>query len=231
MLLFTKLTKCDIIATISSGTMKLERLKGDFMKNLKVYENEKEMVNLIKFSRRENEKVSISEQMITSIPELFTVSEDTKKASAIYGLRVVTAPFVIGTAMVLHQIERVNKKKKLTSIMDCSKENIAYSEGDFNYRNGQPKTSIVGCVSDLNTKNVNKESLKEIRVIVKDLHMESLPEENYDRLNSLEFVGGNLYLSDNSIEAFKVKQLLPNLKYVGGNILVNAKEYQKVISR
>lgn len=211
--------------------MKLERLKGDFMKNLKVNENEKKMVELIEFSKKENEKVSVSERMLTSIPELFAVSEDTVKGRAICGLRVVLAPFYIGTAMVLHQIERVNKKGKLTSIMDCSKEKIAYSEGDFNYRDGKPKTTIVGCVSDLNTKNVKKESLNGVKVVAKDFHMESLAEQNYEYLNSLEFVGGNLYLSDNSIEAFKVKQLLPNLKHVGGKILVNEKEYQKVINR
>lgn len=189
------------------------------MENLKMYSDE--FTQMIKFSRKMNGKVAVSETLLGFFSEALHTSGNTVKDK----LRVVTSPFVLVAGTIAYQVERTRSKNKLASIMECSKEQIACSEGDFADKNGNSKT-IIGCSGDLCTKNVQKESLTTLSVITGDLHMESLDEEHCAQLNSLEFVGGDLCLSDKNIEALEQGRILTNLKHVDGKVLVNSMEYK-----
>lgn len=194
------------------------------MKKQKNYENEKVLKKFISFARKENRRRLFSDCLFLSWNECFRKSEN----KIIGCIKVVFSPFVLVAGLIAYGIERMCSRCKLATIMECPTKQIAYSEGDFIDKKGISKTSIIGYVRDLCTKNVKKESLNSLRVIGGDFHMESLSDENCYFLNSLVAIGGNIFLSDKNIKAFEEKRILPNLEYIGGKVLVNAREYKKL---
>ncbi len=197
------------------------------MSNLKFYEDKLFLNKFIKFSRKVNQRELLSDTLFCDLHECFGNAECTTNNKIVGSIKVVCGLFVLTTGVITYAIERTSSKRKLASIMECSTKQIAYSEGDFADRTGNPKKEIIGCASSLCTKNVKGVSLENLRVITSDLHMESLSEEYCDRLNSLEIIGGNLYLSKKNIDAYEQKRILPNLKYVGGKVLVHSREYKR----
>lgn len=189
------------------------------MKNVKIYEENERFISFIKFAKKQNDRKLVSDSLFCKLNEIYRLSSDTN------GIKIFTSPFILAAGIVSYNFERTTSKFRLASIMKCSNSKIAYDEGDFTNRKGSPKLNIIGCAGSLNTKDVQKESLANLNIITEDLHVESLNEEYYDNLDSLEIIGGNLLLSDKNIDAYMDNKLLPNLKYVGGKVLVNAKEY------
>lgn len=188
------------------------------MKNVKIYEDNERFGNFIRFAKKQNGRKLVSDSLFNKFNEIFSSISGTNS------IKIFTSPFILAAGVVSYNFERTTSKFRLASIMKCSNSKIAYDEGDFTDRKGSPKLNIIGCAGSLNTKDVQKESLTNLNIIAENLHIESLNEEYYDNLDSLEIIGGNLLLSDKNIDAYMENKLLPNLKYVGGKVLVNAKE-------
>ena len=190
------------------------------MRNASVYENENLFIN--KFLKEENQKTLISDKMLETYAKCSEISTDTFKEKAVSAVRIAISPFVLAIAGATYCLERNKKRETLSYIMKIPKDNIAFSAGDFADKDGNPKV-IVGCADELNVKDVKKESLENLKLIVKDLHMESLS-ENFEVLDNLEIIGGNLYLSDKNIEEYISGGVLPKLKKIGGKTFVNSRE-------
>ena len=176
---------------------------------------------MLKLTERENARSLMSEKILLEASNCF--HPDASETRAIRHLKIVAFPIITATGVISYAIDRSVQKHKVASLLNCSTDQVVFSEGDFTDRNGNYKNEILACADSLTYKaNIEKDWLKSIRFILKDAHLEALDEEN---MNSLEAIGGNLYLSDKNIEAFKNREFLPNLQYVGGKVLVNAKEY------
>ena len=176
---------------------------------------------MLRLTERENTRSLLSDKLLLEASNCFHIDEDEKKV--IRRLRVFAFPIITTAGVISYAIDRSIQKHKVASLLNCPTSQVIFSEGDFTDREGNHKNEILACATSLTYKaNIEKDWLKSIRFILKDAHLEALDEEN---MISLEAVGGNLYLSDKNIEAFKNREFLPNLQHVGGKVLVNAKEY------
>lgn len=176
---------------------------------------------MLKLTERENARLLMSEKILLEASNCFHAGAS--EIRAIRHLKIATFPIITATGVISYAIDRSVQKHKVASLLNCSTNQVVFSEGDFTDRNGNYKNEILACAGSLTYKaNIEKDWLKSIRFILKDAHLEALDEEKMD---SLEAIGGNLYLSDKNIEAFRNREFLPNLQHVGGKVLVNAKEY------
>ena len=177
---------------------------------------------MLKLTKRENARSLMSEKILLEASNCFHAGASGVKA--IRHLRIVAFPIITATGDVSYAIDRSVQKHKVASLLNCSTDQVVFSEGDFTDREGNCKNKILACADSLTYKaDIEKDWLKSIRFILKDAHLEALDGEKMD---SLEAIGGNLYLSDKNIDAFQNGNFLPNLQHVGGKVLVNAKEYQ-----
>ena len=187
------------------------------MKNSNIISKE-----MLRLTERENARSLMSEKLLLKASDCFHAGAS--KTRAIRHLKIVTFPIVTATGVLFYAIDRSLQKHKVASLLNCSTDQVVFSEGDFTDREGNYKNEILACADSLTYKaNIEKNWLKSMRFILKDAHLEALDGEKMD---SLEAIGGNLYLSDKNIDAFQTGNFLFNLQHVGGKILVNAKEYQ-----
>ena len=178
---------------------------------------------MLRLTERENARSLLSDKLLLEASNCFHANANVDEKTVIRHLRAFTFPIITATGVVSYVIDRSIQKHKVASLLNCPTSQVAFSEGDFTDRDGNYKNEILACADSLTYKaNIEKDWLKSIRFILKDAHLEALDGEKMD---SLEAIGGNLYLSDKNIDAFKTGNFLPNLQHVGGKVLVNAKEY------
>ena len=196
----------------------LKRFEGRNMKKSNLISEE-----MLRLTERENARSLLSDKLLLEASNCFHANANVDEKTVIRHLRAFAFPIITATGVVSYVIDRSIQKHKVASLLNCPTSQVAFSEGDFTDREGNHKNEILACAAGFTYKaNIEKDWLKSIRFILKDAHLEALDEEN---MKSLEAIGGNLYLSDKNIEAFKNREFLPNLQYVGGKVLVNAKEY------
>lgn len=200
----------------------LKKFGGEKMKNLT---NSTNLLSekTLSLMEKENNRSLVSEKLLMTASECFNVDPTEKKV--IRNLKIAAFPFLAVMGIASYSIDKVIQTRKVASLLNCSNDQVVFSEGDFTDKQGSAKETILGCATNFTYKaNIKKDWLQSLRLILKDAHLEALDEET---LASLEAIGGNVYLSDRNIEAYEQGSFLPNLQYVGGKVFVNAKEYHK----